>query len=216
MDIESFHSSIIIVIYSLIHSKPQNYDKIIDAVLNLSFKKIYYIKNLLIINLTPIENAKTSNEKLYLLSKELTRITHGLKFLELSFPENAFWQQTLSPKIWEFLHVVAFQLDLQGGIKEKSKFLYFIKDLVLCSICYQHYQATFPHLVNSLTVASLSETLFAFHTYVTETIKPIHEQKHFQFHTKLINRYFERNFFYLFLKLKVSKKFTNTLRQFDT
>lgn len=76
------------------------------------------------------------------------------------------WPNGEAPWLWEWIHVVAFELDLDGGMMESVSFIHFIKRLIGCSICESHYTNKLPQLINALSSTSLSNVFFILHSII--------------------------------------------------
>lgn len=82
----------------------------------------------------------------------------------------ASWPITDAVFIWPWLHVIAIDIDLNAGFREKVAFLRFIAEIIACSMCREHYLQHEEELINSLQITTCANTLLALHTFVNKTI----------------------------------------------
>lgn len=80
--------------------------------------------------------------------------------------ENQSWTMIDAPLIWEFIHVITIHLDISAGITEKISFIKFIKNIIGCGICENHYNMHIDAMIRGLQKISLTDTYLILHTTI--------------------------------------------------
>lgn len=81
------------------------------------------------------------------------------------------WNNVDSPLIWEWIHVITLYIDTKAGIIEKIFFIEFIKFIIGCSVCQQHYISNIKPMIKGLNKLSLTDTFLLLHS-VTHAKQP--------------------------------------------
>lgn len=88
------------------------------------------------------------------------------------------WSNVDAPLIWEWIHILTIHLDINAGINEKVSFIHFIKSIVLCGFCNEHYKQNIPHMVDGLYHLSLTDTFLLLHSCIANETEYSHMKKH--------------------------------------
>lgn len=115
------------------------------------------------------------------------------------------WPESIAPFIWEWIHIIANFIDLNGGQNEKIYFIEFIEIIIHCSICKSHYQDNKNLLINSLKFASLTDIFLILHTTLTVDLNA-----NFILNTELINNQYKSAYFKRFCKILNEQHSTTT------
>lgn len=83
----------------------------------------------------------------------------------------AGWPITDAFYIWSWIHIVAIDLDLNGGYAEKHAFFRIISELIGCAQCRHHYLQHYDELIKSLQITTCANTLLALHTFVNAYVQ---------------------------------------------
>lgn len=80
------------------------------------------------------------------------------------------WPITDAFFIWQWLHVIAIDMDINAGYIEKRAFLNFIPNIITCSSCRLHYLQNKKGLLKALQDTSCSNAMLALHTHINASI----------------------------------------------
>ncbi|WBR61477.1 Erv1 / Alr family [Drosophila suzukii associated hytrosavirus 1] len=124
----------------------------------------------------------------------------------------ASWPITDAVYIWPWLHTIAIDIDLNGGYEEKRAFIYFIPEIIACSICKRHYAQHKNELIRALQKTTCANTLLALHTYINtpeggdedNDDKSTMTKTAFVYDNKLVNLFFSVKYKKDYLTLKTS------------
>lgn len=83
----------------------------------------------------------------------------------------AGWPITDAYYIWSWIHIIAIDLDLNGGYAEKHAFFRIISELIGCGQCRHHYLQHYDELIKSLQITTCANTLLALHTFVNAYVQ---------------------------------------------
>lgn len=149
-----------------------------------------------------IDRIKQQLLKILRPRKKMTNTTN--KNVVLSIPDLSLdvvykmvsWPESIAPFVWEWIHIIANFIDLNGGQNEKIYFIEFIERIIHCSICIGHYQDNKNLLINSLKFASLTDIFLMLHTTLTVDVNA-----NFILNTELINNQYKSSYFKRFCKI---------------
>lgn len=91
----------------------------------------------------------------------------GVSVPDFQFPSPISWPLHMAPYVWDWIHVVAIHIDLNGGPVEKRNFLHLVERVILCAMCKEHFIHNTPRILQALEKTSLSNTFLALHTSIS-------------------------------------------------
>lgn len=100
------------------------------------------------------------------LDKGMEDIAEKIKLAD----NETYWSTLDSSYIWQWLHIVSIDIDLNSGLYAKIGFLKFIQNLISCGNCLKHYNYNLNNLIKSLNTTTCFNTLLALHTFINEHI----------------------------------------------
>lgn len=119
-----------------------------------------------------------------------------------------YWQTLDSSYIWNWLHIVSIDIDLNAGMIAKIGFLTFIKDLISCGLCLGHYRQHLAEIIRSLETTTCYNTLLALHTYINahrdDASSTSNNNKQYMYNSDFVNLFFYRKYKREYLMLKTS------------
>lgn len=133
------------------------------------------------------------------IEEGIDEIREKIKMLD----NDVYWQTLDSIYIWNWLHVVSIDIDLNCGMTSKIGFLRFIRDLISCGICAGHYEKHIDEVVKSLSTTTCYNTLLALHTFINTNKYQNHEQNYI-YSNKLVNLFFYSKYKKDYLLIKTS------------
>lgn len=112
-----------------------------------------------------------------------------------------YWSTLDSSYIWQWIHIISIDIDLNCGLTAKIGFLIFIQNLISCGNCLKHYKQNLNNVIDSLNITTCSNTLLALHTFIN-----MHSQQEqmpdYIYNSKLVNLYFYSKYKGEYLHLK--------------
>lgn len=122
----------------------------------------------------------------------------------------ASWPITDAAYVWQWLHIVAIDIDLNCGMEEKQAFFKFIPEIIACGVCKKHYSQHLNGLINSLEKTTAANTLLALHSYINENITNINNSHDddttigFVYDKRMVNLFFANKYKKYYINLKTN------------
>lgn len=149
-------------------------------------------------NIATMSNNHTNNNlKKYNVSQNLISypIVLPKQIIPLTTSMSTSWPSHIAPSIWQWIHIVTQYIDLNGGYNEKKNFIEFVEYIIHCSECQHHYHNNKIKLIESLDVASLTDTFLILHSTLAINTGFNQPKLNYKFNPDLIKVYHKNMFF---------------------
>lgn len=210
---KSFKIATIVCISQLIPNRNEDKIKALQTVLNQSLVILKYQqinrKQLIQVldTLEPVRSIQTKFDVAYKLwhvfdqdgddDTDLREILQSdFESLEIQYGWNSFDSRYL----WYWMHIVAIYIDCHHGSLFKEKFILFIRKLIGCVVCLNHYINNINGILESLKTKNLATTLIAFHEHVSKNRYQPQPQT-FSYNDKLVNEKYVSDYFNIYLDI---------------